>query len=144
MTSLSGRATYMCRSEPQIVQCVMWTMASLGAVIVGLATVPSSMDFVPVHKAAFIFFVGCGLYAVVRTGLWRVLGLHLRSKEPIDSLCNFRHRGSLIFGGVGVAVTWSFCVLWTFSRNELIKTSKGVNPLYTAESFQGYQLQKLL
>jgi hypothetical protein len=40
-------------------------MASLGAVIMGLATMPSSVDFAPVQRAAFIFSLGWGLYAVV-------------------------------------------------------------------------------
>jgi hypothetical protein len=44
-----------------MVQWVMWTMASFGAVRVGLGTEPSSIDLVPVQRAAFMVSVGCGL-----------------------------------------------------------------------------------
>lgn len=44
-----------------MVQWVTCTMTSAGAVIVGLGTLVSSMDLVPVQVAAFILSLGWGL-----------------------------------------------------------------------------------
>lgn len=111
-----------------MVQWVMWTMASLGAVMVGLATVPSSMDFVPVHIAAFIFSVGCGLYAVVRIGLWGMLESLLCLERVINLLCDLRH--SEVWYSENVAVrglevgsgrrTGYFTLAWSFAQYGLV------------------------
>ena len=73
-------------------------MASLGAVIVGLGTSPSSIDFVPVQRAAFIFSLGWGLYSVVYTGLCAHVRLVIDMQfKTVDLLLYFCHYRVLMF-----------------------------------------------
>ncbi|KAI7150473.1 hypothetical protein KC360_g237 [Hortaea werneckii] len=87
---------YMCKSEPQMQQCVTRTTASLGAVMVGLGTSTMLTDLVPIHWAACIFSVGCGLETIWRGAIeqtdaetfveWSAIFGEMRSSEKVQCL----------------------------------------------------------